>query len=809
MKSISFFALLTMTAFFCLSCVEEQNDRPGDKAGKFGVVMTADIDEVESRVNLASTVFSWAEGDQVKLRWADAAYPSATGCELLTAVQGGRTARFEGEFSEYKEQANLYAYYSTDGAFVSKTSIAFRKEVHSVQRGTLKSLSENLFFYSWIKKADIELIKDGDVLSGMNITTKISPFFAILKLNVPSSLGYTSLKVEAQSAIAGHVQLQPQKTWGSLGSSGFAYRPTGTGMAQNTSVQISDNGNVIGDYVYIVVIPDAYDEDAKNYCCSSSVLKFTLAGPAGEVEFEKELNGKIYNGTLKDLGSVPGSMLPLQSAKLCLLSDEQLKVSVADTVAYTEYYYETGLTESDCKTPTMSSPRFYAKNGFEVPDYNTCSSHFIKVLIRKTLPYVSETVAKGHLRQWTFGKESPVADAIGRNMTLFPDVSDTFEAGGMSIYRGSSNSLGVTLNDDHMVLKTCYVPINAVVQNNADAWLYFKVNKNYDRGYKLFNDNAYYGTSSINGNNVTTSVSKDIEDPFGTKSFVWKLGAVTKGQMYGVRGDGTHAYYSMAFLETGDNVESPVKQSIKVALKIQDCCDVPAVVLDSAKVSDSIINGAEYYFITGTEGFDALADPTPSDARLTSSGIAIPVQNKSDRLYIKVLGRCDGCEDVYIKAILRNWKFDINYIAPQTLETEYDGLALTLTANYNETMCSDARIGYIGIRKGNAVIRPELNGSGWLNANFFGGSFGTTFKILYGTEKLYQIDMPAKVYYSDNDIMKSVRIDDLSKDITPICEWSYNIWLRNIIFLEQAMYMPAQYGGDVSIEDFDGNINYN
>ena len=66
-----------------------------------------------------------------------------------------------------------------------------------------------------------------------------------------------------------------------------------------------------------------------------------------------------------------------------------------------------------------------------------------------------------------------------------------------------------------------------------------------------------------------------------------------------------------------------------------------------------------------------------------------------------------------------------------------------------------------------------------------------------------------KVYYSDNDIMKSVRIDDLSKEITPICEWSYNIWLRNIIFLEQAMYMPAQYGGDVSIEDFEGNINYN
>lgn len=809
MKRKSFSALSFVAVLLCGSCVKEQNAGPEVSADKIGVVMTAQVEEPESRMSLASTFFLWNEGDEINLRWADQAYSSNTECEVLTAVQGGKTARFEGEFSAYKENANLYAYYSTDGSFVSRNSIAFRKEIPSIQKGSADAISENLLFYSWIKKADIELVKNGEVISGMNIDTKMSPFFAILKLNVPSSLGYTSLKLEASSSIAGHVQIQPQKTWGTLGSSGFAYRPTGTGLVQNTSIEVSDNGNVIGDEVYIVVLPDAYDEQAGNYCCSSTSLKFTLAGPSGEVSFEKELNGKVYNGTLKELGSVPGSMQPLQSAKLCLLPDEQLKVSVADTVAYTEYYYETGMTEADCKTPTMSSQKFYAKHGFEVPAYNTCSSHYIKVLIRKTLPYLSETVAKGYLRQWTFGKDSPVADALGRNMTLFPKTGDTFETGGMYIYRGSDNALGVTLNEDHMVLKTCYVPINAVVQNNADAWLYFRVNKNYERGYKLFNDNAYYGTASINGNSVTATVSKDDADPFGQRSFVWKLGSVSKGQMYGVRGDGSHAYYAMAFLETGDEVESPVKKSIDVALKVQDCCDVPAVVLDSVKVSDSISRGAEYYFITGTEGFDALADPTPSDARLTSSGITIPVQNKSDRIYIKVLGKCDGCENVYIKAILRNWKFDVNYIAPQTLATEYDGLALTLTANYNETLCSDARIGYVGVRKGNAVIRPEINGTGWLNANFFGGSFGTTFKMLYGTQQLYCIDMPAKVYYSDNDIMKSVRIDDLSKEITPICEWSYNIWLRNIIFLEQAMYTPAQYGGDVSIEDFDGNINYN
>ena len=141
--------------------------------------------------------------------------------------------------------------------------------------------------------------------------------------------------------------------------------------------------------------------------------------------------------------------------------------------------------------------------------------------------------------------------------------------------------------------------------------------------------------------------------------------------------------------------------------------------------------------------------------------------------------------------------------------TDYDGLTLTLTSDFSDSMCTDGRIGYLGVRKGNAEIIPELSGSGWINANFFAGSFGTIFRILYGEKQIYDIDMPAKVYYSDNDIMKSVRIDDLSKENSIICEWSYNIWLRNFIFLEQASYVPAQYGGDVSIEDFDGNINYN
>ena len=69
--------------------------------------------------------------------------------------------------------------------------------------------------------------------------------------------------------------------------------------------------------------------------------------------------------------------------------------------------------------------------------------------------------------------------------------------------------------------------------------------------------------------------------------------------------------------------------------------------------------------------------------------------------------------------------------------------------------------------------------------------------------------MPAKTYYSDNDIIKSVRLPELDKSDALSCEWSYRLWLRNMILLEQSPYVPAQGGGDISTEDFDGNINYN
>ena len=812
MKIRDYIIIASSFLLFC-SCAKEPEQNGG--AGGFGdgiyVRMTASAEDVLTRMNLAGTVFSWEKDDAVRLRWADPTYQNTTDCETLYARESGASALFEGSFSTYKEDANLYAYYSEDGTFVSKTSVAYRAHISSQQTGRLEDVADNVLFYSWIKKATITLKKTGDEVTGMEFSSRMSPFFAIVKINIPASLGYTSLKMEATSAIAGHVQIQPQKTWGSIGSSGLAYRPTGTGLVQGTSVTISDNGNVLGDDVYIVVVPDTYDQEKANYCCSSESLKFTLTGPDGEVSFEKSLNGKIYNGTLKDLGSIPGSMFPLKEARLCLMGDNVLKATVADTLENCEFYYEIGKTEADCPAPTVASTRFYAKDGFEIPVENTCNSHFVKVLARKTLPYISEVVSKAYVRNWTFGKDSPVADAVSRHANLFPNVGDTYHVGGMDLYRTNSNPVGVTMNDDHLVMMTCYLAMNAQVQNDSHGWLYFRVNGNYKRGYKLYNDNATFGTVTYNGKPVTASVEKDAEDPFGQRSFVWDLGEVKKGFQCGVRGDGTHAYYAMAFMETGDNVTSPVKGSIDVALKVTDHEDVPRVVLDSVSLSKSIAQGARYHFLTGSDGFDAMADPTPNDSVLTAQGISIPVQNKTDRMYIKVLGQCEGCDDVCLKAVLRNWKYDINYIAPAALETEYDGLTLTLSKMWSDTTYTDNRIGYMGCQAGNVAITPELEGTGWLNANFFAGSFGTTLWMFNGEEQLYRIDMPAKTYYSENDIMKSVRTGQVSPSQEVICRWSYRIWLRNMIFLEQAPYTPASYGvggGDASIEDFDGNINY-
>ena len=450
----------------------------------------------------------------------------------------------------------MYAYHAAEGAFVSKSSAAFRANVPSEQSGRLDDISDYALLYSTIKKEDIALQGTESRASSVNMTGSMQPFFAVLKLGVPSSFGYTQLKMEASGAVAGHVQLNPQKVWGSLGSGGFAYRPTGTGLSQKTSVVISDNGRVLGDEVYVVIAPNVYDETIGNYCSTAQTFKFTLTGPGGDVTFEKQLNEKIVNGTLVDLGDIPG-------------------------------------------------------------------------------------------------------------------------------------------------------------------------------------------------------------------------------------------------------------RAIDVALKIVDSSDSPFLVLDSTAISNSISYGARYYFITGTDGFDALPDPTDSDAQLTSDGISIPVQNSSDRLYIKVLGCCDGCEDVALKAIVRNWKYDINFISPSDLQTEYDGLKLQLSKKWSDEAVTDNRIGYIGCQAGKAEITPELEGDGWFNAHFFAGSFDSTLKMFNGTQQLYKIDMPAQMYYSDNDIMKSVRLDKVSASQRVICEWSYRIWLRNMIFLEQQTYEPIKGGiGDVDIEDFDGNINY-
>lgn len=69
--------------------------------------------------------------------------------------------------------------------------------------------------------------------------------------------------------------------------------------------------------------------------------------------------------------------------------------------------------------------------------------------------------------------------------------------------------------------------------------------------------------------------------------------------------------------------------------------------------------------------------------------------------------------------------------------------------------------------------------------------------------------MPEKTYYSDNDIIKSVSLSSLDRSDALSCEWSYRLWLRNMILLEQTVYTPEQHEGDISIEDFEGNINYN
>ncbi len=515
-----------------------------------------------TRLQIAGNHLLWDVNDQVRLRWADVRYASVSDCELLSSSSSGATADFSGEFQTYCDDKNLYAYFCPGGFFNSAKSTMFNAEVASVQTGRVEDLKDNVVLYSWIKKADI-----GKVLrwtdSALEFSAEMLPAFAILKMNVPVGLGITSIVVEAESALSGRIRIAPQQSWGSIGETGLFYRPEGDGIPQSGTIVIGDGNKVLEGDVWIVVLPDEYDAELGNYCCSTGSLKLVFRNSYGRAVYSKSLNSKIENGAIKDLGTIPDDVV------------------------------------------------FY-----------------------------------------------PTLDA---------------------------------------------------------------------------------------------------------------------------------------------------------SLKLMDGRYPPVIALDTASVSAGAAEKAEFFYIRSTTGFDSMGEPDIYDTRLSSGGIIMDTQNSCDRLYIKVLGRCDGFEDVYIKAVVRNWIFDRNYIAPRALESSFAGLDVVLEKKYQEAtdeldeMVTYPRVGYVGVNTGRAMVQPLLGGDGWMYADFFGGSFkNTTFTMSAGDRQLYSITMPGAAYYYENSIRKSVPTGEIGLDDILNYSWSFKLWMVDMALLEVQRYDGAgkqPVGSDGLIEE--------
>jgi len=760
-------------------------------------VITADIAPAEGASS--GLFFPMEAGDRLLLRVTDKTYAGASEADVFTISETADKVSLEGDI-QYAADRDIVAGFFNSGGFSDAARPVYAGAIPASQSGKLEDIREIGLFQARVYRKDIGL-KDGQC----DFSVTLKPFFAVVKLTVPSSLAAQTLTAGAGSAQAGDYTLDMQDYLLSRSSKSDVITVSGGE---------SDLG---GQDIYLVLAPDSYDSMTGEYYCSATSLVWTFYDSEGRVDrYETVLDARLYCGTFTDLGEVPDYVSfdkPAVSGYLKLLEENTVRIGVADTALLSTFYYELGADEESCATPTAeSSPSFYACSGFEVPCTRSYDAWYVKVLVHSGSLYSGDIILKGYVRNWNFGNGTPVTDAIARAASLFPAVGDSYYVDGMHLQRTNKTALSYIQYDDCMQLRTCYLAMDAVVRNNADGWLYFKVNKRLARGYKLYNNNATYGTTTFNGYAVTASVAKDASDPYGQVPVVWQLGEVTEGYMFGVRGDGIHDYYNMAFLETGQSVKAPEEPTTGVSVKFEDGSINPVMVIDSTAVAASISSGAKYYYLTSRDGFDAMGDPTVDDAQLTSDGLVIPFESATDRVYFKILGHCDGMKDSFLKVVVRNWKFDKNFIAPTTLVSEYDGLTLKLNTSYSNEMVAYNRVGYDGFNAGTATVHPLMSGFGWVYSNQFAGSFnGTSFSIYNDDALLYHVNMPGSTYYHDNTVIGVAPTGDISPSSAIVYEWTYKLWMEDLALMEENLYMPSSYadgGKGDGIEDFIENPAY-
>jgi len=569
MKKI-YLAFAALAALCTLSCTKDEVP-----AGKNTIHVSADVNYTEpvTRVSLSGTTLSWEVGDKLRCRWNSGdTYSDTDACQTLTAQTAAAASTFEGVFTYYNESGNLYYYYSEDGEFVSSTSVAYKHSISATQTGQLADLKNHLLFYGVKYNSGLTFNKTGGVVTGISFKAEPGAFFSIVKLNVPESLGVTSIALTGTSNIAGTARVQPQKNNSiSTTSTGVRFYRSGDDT-QGTTVTVSNGGATLSGDVYFVLMPDAYDSDADEYYCSTESLSFTFTTGSGDITITRDLNSCIYNASLKDLGSVPSTLKPTLAdpGTLCVVSGKELSIGVADYNTECTYYYETSTTSfADCATPTTSSTSFDPSTGFTISTTNGSDEYYIKVRAESTS---GNAILRGYVKSWTFGAGTPARDSLllvqsgaANAFTAIGDNCTTSD--GLYLYEiGNTSSAfaATTIGYGTGFVKpsNCFITINATAQYSSHAWFYIKTdnsksNMGNTRQIKLIYNllkaagttDFYNGSTSGKSGNTTITIA-GVDASSATSQFiVWDLGSITAGNTFAPRNDGNYALYTLALFE--------------------------------------------------------------------------------------------------------------------------------------------------------------------------------------------------------------------------------------------------------------------
>jgi len=499
--------------------------------------------------------YLWAEGKVMHLRLSGSSYGSLEECDELVAVKDDGKIKFRGVLSSYRENDNFFLYYASDISFSQDDSLGFVKTVASEQSGRLEDLVNNALYYAWIRNDyAVKGYSDGS----LNLKTQLAPMFALLKINIPEQLQVKNLKIETDAPVTGRMHIHPQRGWGRTGEGCFLYRPEDE-MTTFIKVSQGDDVAVSGD-LYLVVVPDAYDETLDCYYSSMDSFVLSCSSSEGPIRYRYTVDDIVRNGSVVDLGQLAvRDKKDVNVGQICLTSDVSPTVAIKNPYPDFEFYYELGDSEGTCATPTVNSQRFDLTAGFRPTITGAFDRYFIKILAHSFYTDCKDVVMTASFRNWKFYQGCPVDEIVSKIASgdiLTEDKESEMTSHGLEIYKNTSNKLtDYESTTARIAFTTARVQINAITEYASDAWIGFFVDKNTcvkagsTRGYRFFYNNSQstndFWTCSI----ISAGTPSERYNICLHLTDIFKDNGIKAGDKFGLRGDGKHVYYGIALLE--------------------------------------------------------------------------------------------------------------------------------------------------------------------------------------------------------------------------------------------------------------------